>query len=251
MHSENNNKESGRYLKDNGPGEKGRNRDTMIRLTDIEVAHDLQKVLPGVSLTVDRGDFLAISGPNGGGKTTLLRVMLKLQKPDSGRVEYFEGGRPVKRLHVGYLPQKSNIDVRFPITVEEVVRSGLLNGWRHRATPEEMERLVEIVDLMGIGGYLDRNIGDLSGGQLQRTLLGRALISRPEVLMLDEPLSYVDKEFEHQIYSIMERIAERTTIVLVSHEMSVISRMATRHIIVDHGVRECSRHHHGVFYDCE
>lgn len=243
MLSENNNHEERDHReKDHG---------TMIRLTDIVVAHDRQKVLPGVSLTVDRGDFLAISGPNGGGKTTLLRVMLKLLKPDSGSVEYFWEGRPEKRLHFGYLPQKSNIDVRFPITVEEVVKSGLLRGWRHRATAEEMERLGEIVDLTGIGGYLDRNIGDLSGGQLQRTLLGRALISRPEVLMLDEPLSYVDKEFEHQIYSIMERIAERSTIVLVSHEMSVISRMATRHIIVDHGVRECERHHHGAFFDCE
>ena len=104
---------------------------------------------------------------------------------------------------------------------------------------------------MGIGDYLDKQIGELSGGQLQRTLLGRALMTDPEVLMLDEPLSYVDKRFERQIYNIMEQLANRCTIVLVSHEMSVISGMANRHLIIDHTLHECGALHHYVPGECD
>lgn len=224
----------------------------LVEMSHISVAYDGRAVLPDESLTVNRGDFLAISGPNGGGKTTLLRVMLRLLRPDSGSVTYFTAdGRPDRSPSIGYLPQKSNIDVKFPITVEEVIRSGLLrrNIWRH--DPEDEERFRHTVELTGTADYLDRNIGVLSGGQLQRTLLGRAIISDPELIVLDEPLSYVDKRFEHQIYSIMEDLAQRATIVLVSHEMSVISEMATRHVIVDHGLHDCTSPHHHGYAGCD
>ena len=219
----------------------------IIEMKDIRVAYDGRAVLPDISLDVKRGEFLAISGPNGGGKTTLLRVMLKLLRPDKGSVTYFNAsGHTEKRLAIGYLPQKSNIDTRFPITVGQVVRSGLRRHIFQRSTPEDEDRFREIVELMGIGDYLDRSVGVLSGGQLQRTLLGRALISAPELVVLDEPLSYVDATFEHQIYSIMEDVAHKSTIVLVSHQMSVISEMATRHVIVDRGLHDCSSHKHGI-----
>lgn len=204
------------------------------------VRFDSSVVLPGVSLSVDKGDFLAITGPNGGGKTTLLRVMLKLLRPDSGRVEYLSGGKTVSRLPIGYLPQKSMIDTRFPITVGEIVKSGAMKGLLGRFPSGTDNRFQEIVERMGVGDILDRPVGALSGGQLQRTLLGRALMTDPEVLMLDEPLSYVDKDFEREIYSMMDELRRTHTIVLVSHEMSVISRMANRHLTVDRGLRESS-----------
>lgn len=215
-------------------------RNVIIKLSDISVRYDRTTVLDSVDMTVRKGDFVAITGPNGGGKTTLLRVILKLLKPSAGSVDYFDAaGNKVKRLHIGYLPQKNNIDTRFPITAGEVIRSGLLQGFFGRASSSaDNTRFDEIVRLTGTQEYLSRSVGDLSGGQLQRVLLGRALISDPEIVVLDEPLSYVDKTFEHQIYHIMEEVASKATIILVSHEMSVISRMANVRLIVNHGLRE-------------
>ncbi len=222
----------------------------LIGIDDITVRFDSKTILDHVSLTVDEGDFMAITGPNGGGKTTLLRVMLRLLKPNSGSVVYYRDGVPARRLRIGYLPQKSNIDTRFPITVGEVIKSGQLTGLLKRRSKEDDEAFGQVIERCGVGEYLDRNVGVLSGGQLQRTLLARALVSNPEVIVLDEPLSYVDKTFERQIYSMMEELAENHTIVLVSHEMSVISGMANRHIIVDRGIHECHSHHHS-FTECD
>ena len=221
----------------------------VIRLSNVTVSYEPRRpeALTDINLTIDRGDFLAISGSNGGGKTTLLRVILKLLKPTSGAVQYFDtDGCPTKHLRIGYLPQKSNIDTRFPITVREVILSGLYHKLFNRPGSEEYARLDEIVALTNTGEFLSQSIGELSGGQLQRTLLARAIISKPEVLILDEPLSYVDKRFEQQIYGMVEELAKTTTIILVSHEMSIISGMANRHIIVERTLTQCHALHHYV-----
>ncbi len=222
----------------------------LIGIDDITVRFDSKTILDHVSLSVDKGDFMAITGPNGGGKTTLLRVMLRLLRPSSGKVAYYKEGVETKRLRIGYLPQKSNIDTRFPITLGEAIKSGQIKGIFSRRTAQDEIDFNRVVDLCGVREYLDRTVGMLSGGQLQRTLLARALVSNPEVIVLDEPLSYVDKTFERQIYSMMEDLAKEHTIVLVSHEMSVISGMANRHIIVDRGIHECHSHHHS-FTECD
>lgn len=221
--------------------------DPIIRLTDVSIHYERHRppVLSDVNLSIDRGSFTAITGPNGGGKTTLLRVILRLLRPTSGRVEYLRDGHPVKRLSIGYLPQKSNIDSRFPITVKEVMLSGLIKSLRPKVDAASARRLREVIDLCGCSHIADRSIGELSGGQLQRTLLGRAIISRPEILVLDEPLSYVDRHFEQQIYALMERLSQVSTIILVSHQMSVISGMAHRHLIVQDGhLHDCHAHSH-------
>lgn len=218
----------------------------LIEIKDITVRYDNKKILDDVSLTIDKGDFVAITGPNGGGKTTLLRVLLRLLKPNSGSVTYFDENGITKRLKTGYLPQKSNIDTRFPITTAETIRSGQIAGLFHRRSTADEEEFNHVVELCGVADYLNQTVGELSGGQLQRTLLARALVSKPEVIVLDEPLSYVDKAFERQIYSIMENLAKDHTIILVSHEMSVISGMANRHIIVDRGIHECTAQHHSI-----
>lgn len=211
--------------------------DKIIELKDIYYRYGDEKIFSGINLTVNTGDFLAISGPNGGGKTTLLRIMLKLLKPSSGKVIYFNRQLQNKYLKIGYLPQKSSIDLHFPITVNEVVLSGLLSGIKFPA--DAHSKRDEISSLLGLSELLKKPIGSLSGGQLQRTLLARALISEPNVIMLDEPLSYVDKHFEQRIYDIIRSIAYNTTIILVSHEMSEISPMANRHIIVNRGIETC------------
>ncbi len=222
----------------------------LIGIDDITVRFDSKTILDHVSLSVDKGDFMAITGPNGGGKTTLLRVMLRLLRPSSGKVIYYKEGAVTKRLRIGYLPQKSNIDTRFPITVGEAIKSGQIKNLLSRRSVQDEEDFNRVVELCGVREYLDRTVGMLSGGQLQRTLLARALVSNPEVIVLDEPLSYVDKTFERQIYSMMEDLAKEHTIVLVSHEMSVISGMANRHIIVDRGIHECHSSHHS-FTECD
>lgn len=223
----------------------------MIELKDISVIYDDKIILDHISLSINEGDFIAITGPNGGGKTTLLRIILRLLQPTSGNVAYRWENKYVNHLPIGYLPQKNMIDTGFPITVNDVLKSGLIQGFRHKPTKQELDKLEEIVQLMGIQEIRNQPIGTLSGGQLQRTLLGRALVSNPKILVLDEPLSYVDKRFEHQIYGIIQQLAKQTTIILVSHEMSIISGMANRHIIVDHGLHECEALHHYIPSACK
>lgn len=222
----------------------------IIELREVSVTFDKDVILDNITFSIDEGDFVAITGPNGGGKTTLLRIILKLLKPTKGSVNYRWMNKEVKTLPIGYLPQKNMIDTSFPITVGEVVSSGLQQGLRAKIDESSRNKICSVIEMMGIENIVSRPIKGLSGGQLQRTLLGRALVSEPKVLVLDEPLSYVDKQFEKQIYGIMEKLAQQTTIILVSHEMSIISGMASRHIIVDHGLRECSALHHYIPNQC-
>lgn len=222
----------------------------MIELDSVAMQWDNHVALQNVSLSIDEGDFVAITGPNGGGKTTLLRLILRLIKPTSGKVVYRSGGKIVDNLEIGYLPQKNQIDSRFPITVEEVVSLGLMSQ-KGLSKQERSERVAQTIALMGLENHAKRLIGELSGGQLQRTLLGRAIVSNPRVLVLDEPLSYVDKSFENRLYEIIAQLAQHTTIILVSHEMTRIATMANRHIIIDRTLHECSAEHHYVATECK
>ena len=220
-------------------------REPLITLTEVSMAWDRRKVLDDVSLVVRQGDFIAITGPNGGGKTTLLRIILGLLKPTSGKVT-----RHAQNLRIGYLPQKNMIDSHFPISVREVVMSGLL-AVKNLTTAAKKERYETVISEMGLEEHSEKPIGVLSGGQLQRALLGRAIISQPDLLVLDEPLSYVDKRFEHHLYKLIEDISRQTTIILVSHEMSKIAGMANRHFIVDGALHACLAHHHFVYSQCD
>lgn len=209
--------------------------DVLVRLENVCLSYDAALILKHIDLTVSKGDFVVITGPNGGGKTSMLRVLLKLVKPTAGTVRYYQQGTVVEHLRIGYLPQKNAIDSKFPITVAEVVASGLYSSQKRRLSASQQLRVDEILDSLGIGGLSARPIGVLSGGQLQRTLLGRAIISRPELLVLDEPLSYIDEAFGARIYDLLARLSKETTIVMVTHRLGKVSDLATQTLYVDRG----------------
>ena len=174
----------------------------IIEIKNLNAGYDGRTVLRDVNLTVYDRDFLGIIGPNGGGKTTLIKCILGLLKPLSGEIS-FTSSRTAGNLQLtmGYLPQYNSIDRKFPITVEEA----------H-----------QVIVRMGLEGLEERAIGALSGGQLQRALLGRAIISDPEVVILDEPSTYIDKRFEARLYQLLAEINKDCAIILVSHDIGTV-----------------------------
>ena len=197
-----------------------------IELSHVTVSFGGPSVLEDVSLTLEAGTFLGIIGPNGGGKTTLLRVLLGIHAPDQGTVRVF-GRRPsAARGDVGYVPQYARFDASFPISVLDVVLMGRL-GHRWRADRNRVAHrnvAMSALEKMELREHADRQIGELSGGQLQRVLIARALTVEPRILLLDEPTASVDTRVGRNVYELLEDLARDLTVVLVSHDVGVISR---------------------------
>lgn len=196
----------------------------IIEIKNLSAGYDGRTVLRDVNLTVYQRDFLGIIGPNGGGKTTLIKCILGLLKPTAGEVIFHSSRAAHSQFTMGYLPQYNTIDRKFPITVEEVILSGLSSkkSLTSRFSAELREKAHEVIARMGLDGLEDRAIGALSGGQLQRALLGRAIISDPEVVILDEPSTYIDKRFEARLYELLAEINKDCAIILVSHDIGTV-----------------------------
>ena len=207
----------------------------IIEIKNLSAGYDNRTVLHDVNLTIYERDFLGIIGPNGGGKTTLIKCILGLLKPTAGEILYnTDSPSPevagsqclplITRLSMGYLPQYSSIDRKFPITVEEVILSGLSSQkpLASRFNTRHREKARHVIARMGLEGMEQRAIGALSGGQLQRALLGRAIISDPQVVILDEPSTYIDKRFEARLYELLTEINEECAIILVSHDIGTV-----------------------------
>ena len=199
----------------------------ILDISNVFAGYDSNpRIIKNISFSVYQNDFLGIIGPNGGGKTTLLRTIMGLIKPTEGRVSFFnDKGENVSKINIGYLPQLNKIDQKFPISVHDVILSGLSmkSKFPSFSIPQHYKQRVEdIAEQMGVEKLLKRPIGELSGGQLQRVLLGRSIIDNPVLLILDEPISYVDKSFETNFYKILDEINSRMAIVLVSHDIGTI-----------------------------
>jgi zinc transport system ATP-binding protein len=189
----------------------------ILELRGVSAGYDRQLVLRDVDFVLREGDFVGVIGPNGGGKTTLLKVILGLLPPREGEVIYYTS----KRSLFGYLPQNGRFDARFPIDVEEVVLSGLMSrkGIFRRYTRADRERARQLLERCGVASCRRRAIGELSGGQAQRVFLCRAVISSPRVLVLDEPATHVDSRFEEEFYSLLGELNREMSIVMVSHDV--------------------------------
>lgn len=216
----------------------------MIYIENLSAGYDGRAVIHDINLHVARGEFVGIIGPNGGGKTTLIKSILGLIEPVTGKICFRNAeGKYVPRLSVGYLPQRKDIDTLFPITVEEVVLSGLMHdlGWFRRPSLQQKRRVGEILDMVGMKEFRNFSIGALSGGQMQRVMVGRAIIQKPELLVLDEPNSYLDMAFEQQLYRLLSQLnAEGTTILMVSHEMASLGQLVSRVISVEASLKSGS-----------
>ncbi len=197
----------------------------LVELTDITAGYDGTVAIENVAFSVREQDYIGIIGPNGGGKTTLLKVILGILQPFSGKVS-LPGSPDGKRDFIGYLPQINNIDKKFPITVQEVVLSGIMSrkGIFTRYTKEDKLLVRELLANTGIDHLRKKVIGELSGGQMQRAFLCRALISKPKLLMLDEPNTYVDNKFEGELYELLAKLNEKMAIVIVTHDLGMVSR---------------------------
>lgn len=198
--------------------------DKIIEINNLSVSFNGVRVLDDINLTVFDRDFLGIIGPNGGGKTTLLRTLLGLIEPDNGTISIM--GQPLKqnRHFISYVPQFATFDRAFPISVWEVVMMGRIGQKKGRSYSKQDQIIaLEALKRVEMENLKDRQIGQLSGGERQRVLVARALAAKPQILLLDEPTASVDGRFEAGFYDIMQELNKEITIILVSHDISAVS----------------------------
>jgi zinc transport system ATP-binding protein len=211
--------------------------ESVITLEDVDFSYNGVPVLEKVNLSIQRGDFLSMVGPNGGGKTTLLKLMTGLLKPKRGKVKLLGVAPEKSRSRIGYMPQHTVYDPHFPVSVMDVVlmgrlarRSGIYSGPDKSAAMNALEE----VDMQATH---KQSFATLSGGQRQRVLLARALVSRPEILLLDEPTANVDMGLENRLIDILKELNKRMTILMVTHDLGFVSCVVNHVICVNRKVK--------------
>jgi zinc transport system ATP-binding protein len=207
----------------------------LIRVEGVSFQYNSIPVLEEVTLSISRGDFVAVLGPNGSGKTTLIKLILGLFRPARGKV--FLMGKPVDEFtdwsKIGYVPQKAtHIDPYFPASVREVVAMAFLPGQAAagQGNKQKDQAVAHALEQVGMAEFLNRPIGSLSGGQQQRVFIARAIVNAPELLFLDEPTAGVDAATQELFYEMLHRLNEdqRITIVLVTHDIGIVNKHVTK-----------------------
>lgn len=208
--------------------------DSVIQLEKIQFSYGDKIVLKDVNLNIERGKFMGLVGPNGGGKTTLIKIILGLLEPDQGSIYLLD--KPIHKFkdwnRIGFVSQKANtFNKGFPATVFEVVAMGLTAkiGYFKFMKKQDKEQVLEAIDLVGMSDYTHINIGNLSGGQQQRIFIARALVSKPKLLILDEPTVGIDYQNVERFYELLNKLNEKEniTLLLVSHDTGVMTEYAT------------------------
>lgn len=214
---------------------------TLIEIRDLTFSYGATPVLEGVNLSIPAGEALCIVGPNGGGKTTLLKLILGLLRPTQGTLRVF--GEPPGRAcrKVGYMPQYLQFDALFPVTVQDIVLMGRLGGeglagWLGWYTRADRLAALEVLEDVGMADFRYRRFATLSGGQRQRVLLARALVTRPELLLLDEPTANVDSAAEARLGAILQQLRSRMTVLMVSHDLGFVSGIVQHVVCVNRTV---------------
>jgi zinc transport system ATP-binding protein len=228
-----------------------------LELDSVSAGYDAHDILKDVSLSVDENEFLGIIGPNGGGKTTLLKVILGLLNPTSGSVRVL-GMDPVKaRSQVGYVPQYIAYDRQFPIKVWDVVLMGRLGKLRWRPFFSERDRraALEALERVQMAEFRDHRLSHLSGGQQQRVLIARALCTEPKLILLDEPTASIDQKMQASIYELLQELNESATIILVTHDIGVLSTYVKKvgcinKYFIYHGTKELANDMLEAAYEC-
>ncbi len=197
----------------------------LVELTDVSVAFGETPALEDISLAIEENDFLGIIGPNGGGKTTLLKVILGLTPPTRGTVTVFGKTPREGRQYIGYVPQYASVDPQFPASVEDIALTGRLQSENTGITYSKKDKDIahDALERVGITSLKHRSMGSLSGGERQRTYIARALASEPRLLLLDEPTAGVDVHAGTRFYELLAELNEHMAIVLVSHDVTAAS----------------------------
>ena len=210
---------------------------SLISIRDLWVEYDNTTALEGVNIDIYEDDLLGIIGPNGGGKSSLVKAIMGTTTY-KGHIWYDESLRRGNHYQIGYMPQVSEFDMRFPISIREVVLSGLQTekGFFGRYSAEDKRRADELLDKMGIAELASNPIGEVSGGQMQRALLCRAIISEPKLLILDEPTNFVDNRFEYEFYNMVRQLSDKMAIVMVSHDLGTITSVVKSILCVNRSV---------------
>lgn len=201
-----------------------------IEINNLDFSYGKNPVLTGVNLSIDENDFAAVIGPNGGGKSTLVQLMVGLLKPTAGEVRLFGEKVPTKKVAVGYVPQNTNKNIEFPITVGECVATGRMGlSLKSREVDVALERVQ-------ITGFKERRLGELSGGERQRVLIARSLVCNPKILFLDEPSNNIDVAGLNSLYSMLADFSESMTIVIVTHDLMALSHKVKSVVCVNKNV---------------
>lgn len=202
----------------------------VIDIQNLSFAYDKELVLEDVNLVVNNKDFLVLIGPNGGGKSTLVKLILGINKIQKGSIKILNLTNNNNLAQIAYVPQNTNVNTEFPIKAIEVVMMGdkshksPLFGYKK----EEIAHALYVLEQVGMREFAYKRIGSLSGGQRQRVLIARALCSNPNIVLLDEPTSSIDTDGQKQIYELLKELNKRVTIIVVSHDLSVILEYATK-----------------------
>lgn len=196
-----------------------------IELKNVTFSYDKTPILEDVSFSLKQWDFLGIIGPNGGGKTTLLKLLLGLLVPDKGDIRVLGEAPHDAKRRVGYVPQYTDLNLSFPVSALDIVLMGRLQRSRigRWYSKKDRSKAEEVLEKVGMLDHRYVHIGELSGGQRQRVFIARALATDPEIFFLDEPTSSVDHEFETGLYSFLKELNKEVTIVVVTHDIGVIS----------------------------